>query len=242
MNGGSTAIDRRLRIVSGALLLVHLALVGWLTLRPLDVPWVSAGNLVPFAGIRADLAMGPVSALRRLGGAVLLLAPLGVLLPVLGGRLAQSRGPAWGSLGRTVGTGAMLSLGIEMAQTAVPGRVMDVDSVLLAAVGVAAAHAVTVPVVRARLRRDAAAGGPARFGTGPGGAGPDGRVRGVRGVRAAERVADPGPGRAPALAVSGGLAPTGVSLRGLPQGSTPRIPRVGIAPWAEVLSAVPREY
>ncbi len=82
----------------------------------------------------------------------------------------------------------LISLSIEMLQSAVPGRVVDVDSVLLNTVGVVLAHVAVVPALRARLRRSQQA--------------------------QAE----------------------------LSQGSTPRIPRVGLGPWTDVLSAVPREY
>ncbi len=140
----------RVRVAGGVLLVAHLALVAWITLRPLDVPWVSAANLRPFAGIRADLALGPQEAARRIAEGVGLLAPLGVLLPLAGGKLAVSR---LGSLARTVAAGALISLGIELLQTGVPGQVVDVDSMLLNTVGVALAHLAVVPAVRARLRR-----------------------------------------------------------------------------------------
>lgn len=146
--GGSAAI--RFRVAGVFFLLVHLLLVGWLTLRPLDVPWVTAANLEPLAGIRADLELGPMEAVRQLGGGLLLLAPLGVLLPMVSGRVAVS---PLASLARTVTAGALLSLGIELLQTGVPGRVLDVDSLLLNTVGVAVAHLLVVPAGRARLRR-----------------------------------------------------------------------------------------
>ncbi|MGW1880957.1 VanZ family protein [Streptomyces sp. NPDC001970] len=147
-SGGSAAI--RFRVAGVVLLLAHLALVGWLTLRPLDVMWVTAANLEPLAGIKADLALGPVQAARRIGEGLLLLAPLGVLLPMAGGRLVVS---PWASLARTVAAGALLSLGIELLQTGVPGQVVDVDSLLLNTAGVALAHLAVVPAGRARLRR-----------------------------------------------------------------------------------------
>ncbi|MFE7390448.1 VanZ family protein [Streptomyces sp. NPDC057582] len=140
----------RFRAAGGFLLLAHLLLVGWLTLRPLDVPWVTAANLQPFAGIRADLSLGPATAAHRIGGGLLLLAPLGVLLPMAGGRLFVS---PWASLARTVAAGSLISLTIELAQTGVPGQVVDVDSLLLNTVGVALAHLLVVPVFRKRLRR-----------------------------------------------------------------------------------------
>ncbi|MFE3016426.1 VanZ family protein [Streptomyces sp. NPDC059256] len=187
--GGSAVI--RFRVAGVVLLLVHLLLVGWLTLRPLDVPWVTAANLEPFAGIRADLQLGPVEAARQLGGGLLLLAPLGVLLPMVSGRIAVS---PLASLARTVTAGALLSLGIELLQTGVPGRVVDVDSLLLNTTGVAVAHLLVVPAGRARLRRRRLR--------------PPGRGSGIR---RPERTGQ-------SAAVEG------------PQGSTPTISRVGIAP------------
>jgi glycopeptide antibiotics resistance protein len=145
---GSAVI--RIRTTGLVLLVTHLLFVAWLTLRPLDVMWVTAANLQPFAGIRADLALDPVEAVRRIGEGLLLLAPLGVLLPVAGGRLAVS---PWASLARTVAAGALISLAIELLQTGVPGQVVDVDSVLLNTVGVSLAHLAVVPAARARMRR-----------------------------------------------------------------------------------------
>ncbi|MET8859976.1 VanZ family protein [Streptomyces sp. NPDC004579] len=140
----------RVRVAGGVLLVAHLALVAWITLRPLDVPWVSAANLRPFAGIRADLALGPEVAARRIAAGLGLLAPLGVLLPMAGGRLVVS---PLGSLLRTAAAGVLLSLGIELLQTGVPGQVVDIDSIILNTVGVALAHLAVVPAHRARFRR-----------------------------------------------------------------------------------------
>ncbi|MFH8614176.1 VanZ family protein [Streptomyces sp. NPDC017979] len=184
---GNTAI--RFRAAGGVLLLAHLLLVGWLTLRPLDVPWVAAANLELFAGIEASLALGPVEAAQRIGGALALLAPLGVLLPMAGGSLTAS---TLGSLVRTVAAGALISLGIELLQTGIAGRVMDVDSLLLNSAGVALAHLLVVPAARARLRRRL----------------PPPAARPPR----EEVVARP------------------VLADDVAQGSTPTIPRVGIAP------------
>ncbi|MFI5981516.1 VanZ family protein [Streptomyces sp. NPDC051555] len=196
--GGSAAIQLRLRLVGGGLLAAHLLLVAWVTLRPLDVPWAASANLTPFAGIRADLAAGPLEAAQRIGSSLVLLAPLGVLLPLVSGRLAPSPLAAWASMTRTVAAGALVSVSIGMLQTAVPGRVVDVDSVLLNVVGVALAHLAVVPALRARLRRS--------------------------GKRVASRPDSP--------------APSPVRS----QGPTPRVARVGIGPWTEVLSAIHREY
>ncbi len=141
----------RFRVAGSVLLLAHLLFVAWVCLRPLDdVQWVTAPNLRPLAGLRADLALGPVEAARRISSGLLLLAPLGVLLPMAGGRLRVS---PFVSLLRTAAAGALLSLGIELWQTGVPGQVVDVDAVLLNTVGVVLAHLLVVPLTRARLRR-----------------------------------------------------------------------------------------
>lgn len=145
---GSAVI--RVRIAGGVLLLAHLLLVAWTSLRPRDVLWVTATNLTPFAGIKADLALGPLQAAHQIGEGLLLLAPLGVLLPMLGGRLRVS---PLASLVRTVLAGALISLGITLLQTAVPGQVPDVDSLLLNTAGVALAHLAVVPAGRRNLRR-----------------------------------------------------------------------------------------
>ncbi|MGQ5635460.1 MULTISPECIES: VanZ family protein [unclassified Streptomyces] len=182
IGGGSAAI--RVRVTGGVLLVAHLALVAWLMLRPLDVPWVAPANVHPLAGIRADLALGWPGAVRPLGEGLALLAPLGVLLPMTHGRLDVS---PLGSLVRTTASGALVSTGIALLQTGVPGRVVDVDSLLLNTAGVALAHLAVVPALRARLRR--------------------------REVR------------------PGGVAEASVTVpEELPQGRTPTIPRVGIAP------------
>lgn len=144
--GGSAA--HRIRAAGLVLLGCHLLFVGWLTLRPLSVPWVSPANLRPFASIHADLADGPRAALEGIGGGLALLAPLGVLLPMAAGRAASRLG----SWARTVFAAAMISLGIELVQPAVPGQVADVDALLLNTTGVALVHLLCYPALRARLR------------------------------------------------------------------------------------------
>ncbi|WP_407550235.1 VanZ family protein [Streptomyces sp. Pv4-95] len=140
----------RLRATGLLLLVAHLVLVGWLMLRPRTVPWVPAPNLEPLASISAELARGPWEAVQHLGGSALLLAPLGVLLPMSAGRLNVS---PLVSLTRTVFAGAMIALAIELLQTGVPGQVPDIDTVLLNAAGVALVHLAVVPGCRSRLRR-----------------------------------------------------------------------------------------
>ncbi|MFC7217327.1 VanZ family protein [Streptomyces polyrhachis] len=141
------------------LLAGQLALVWWFTLRPASPPWVHGTNLRPLHTIRTDLAAGGWEAVAGLGGGLLLLAPLGVLLPLLAGRLYVSTA---GSLARTVFAAAMLSLAVELLRTTIPGQVGDVDALLLNTAGVAVAHLAVVPAVRAALRRRTRAGGTRR--------------------------------------------------------------------------------
>ncbi|WP_229849061.1 VanZ family protein [Streptomyces melanogenes] len=155
--GGRAAI--RFRVAGCAILLAHMALVAWLTLRPRDVMWVTAPNLTPLAGIRADLALGSLEAAHRIGEGLLLLAPLGVLLPLIGGRLDVS--PV-GSLLRTTAAAALVSLGIALLQTSVPGQVADVDALLLNTAGAAFAHIAVVPAGRIALRRRVPVQAPAQ--------------------------------------------------------------------------------
>lgn len=144
-----------IRVRAAGLLLTaaYLAFTGWMLLRPHYVPWVPAPNLQPLGTIREDLAMGPAQAARRIGAGLGLLAPLGVLLPMAGGR-AHTSGVA--SFVRTVFAGLMVSLSLEFAQTMVPGQLFDVDALLLNTAGVAVAHLLIVPAVRRRLREAAA--------------------------------------------------------------------------------------
>ncbi len=152
----------RVRAVGIVLTAAYLVFVGWMLLRPHAVAWVPAPNLRPFSTIHDDLAMGPVQAARRLGAGLGLLAPLGVLLPMAGGRAETS---AYASFARTVFAGLMVSMSVEFAQTMVPGQLFDVDALLLNTAGVALAHVLVVPAARRRLRgaarQTAAPGEPA---------------------------------------------------------------------------------
>lgn len=141
-----------LRLTGLLLLAVHLTLVGWCALRPLPVDWVYDANLRPFASIHRALAAGTAEEYRRLAVALLLMAPLGVLLPLAGGRVGARWLP---SLLRTAGTAALLCTGLEFLQSCVPGHVLDVDDVLLNLVGVTLAHLAVVPGARSLLRHRA---------------------------------------------------------------------------------------
>ncbi|WP_345646769.1 VanZ family protein [Streptomyces tremellae] len=202
---------------------MHLLIVGWLTLRPVDAPWVTAANLRPLAGIRADFAAGAAHGVRSVAEGLALLAPAGVLLPVVSGRLWVS---PWASLVRTAGAGLLVSLAIELLQTGVPGRVLDIDSLILNTLGVALAHALVVPLGRARLRRalraSAAARGAESGPRSPAGPRPDPGALGAGQVNGyAYGVLDP---RADVY------DPDAVPEGDAPEGPTPTIPRVGLAP------------
>ncbi|SEG61642.1 VanZ like family protein [Actinacidiphila yanglinensis] len=140
----------RVRAAGLLLTAAYLVFVGWMLLRPHYVAWVPAPNLRPLGTIREDLSMGPVEAARRLGAGLGLLAPLGVLLPMAGGRPDAS---GLASFLRTVFAGLMVSMLVEFTQTMVPGQLFDVDALILNTVGVAVAHLLVVPAARRRLLR-----------------------------------------------------------------------------------------
>ncbi|WP_055546983.1 VanZ family protein [Streptomyces sp. NBRC 110028] len=142
----------RYRAAGFVLLVAHLAFVCWLTLRPLTVPWVTAETLEPLGAIRADLALTPWAAARSIGGGLLLLAPLGVLLPLAGGRVDAY---PFASFVRTTFTGAMTAMAIALLRSEVTGQIVSVDALLLNTVGVALAHLLVVPAVRTLVRRRA---------------------------------------------------------------------------------------
>lgn len=171
----------KVRAVGLLLTAAYLTFVGWLLLRPHYAAWVPAPNLSPFGTIRADLRMGPGQAARRIGEGLALLAPLGVLLPMAGGRVRTSQ---LASFVRTVFAALMISLSVEFLQTLVPGQLFDVDALLLNTTGVALAHLLVVPAVRRRLRHceAAAPAGTARREDAAhvGGGGPDGARAAVR--------------------------------------------------------------
>ncbi|SFB86764.1 VanZ family protein [Streptomyces aidingensis] len=130
------------------LLTGYLLFVGWLMLRPLTVMWVEPSNLEPFASLRADLREGTWHGLRVIGSGLLLLAPLGVLVPALGSRLGGSR---FMSFAHTVFAGAVVSLAIELLQSMVPSQVANVDALMLNTFGVALVHLLCYGRLRALL-------------------------------------------------------------------------------------------
>jgi hypothetical protein len=156
--GGTTAAPAsRIRVAGRILLIAYLAFAAWQALRPLSVPWVAPANLHPLATIRSDLDDGSPAALAGLADDLLLLAPLGVLLPLATGGLTRPL-PRTGI--RTVSSGALISSAILLLQSGVPGQVVNVDSVLLHTFGVAVAFVLVFAPLCALLRRRSGVAAP----------------------------------------------------------------------------------
>ncbi|MEV7601442.1 VanZ family protein [Kitasatospora sp. NPDC089797] len=140
----AAAVHRSLRRAGLAGLALHLTLALWLVLRPLPVAWVYDANLTPLASLRS-------SSTWQVVGEFLLLAPLGVLLPLAGGRV---RAPWLPSFLRTAGASALLATGLEFLSSWTPGHVLNVDHILFAVLGVMITHLALVPGLRRLLRDD----------------------------------------------------------------------------------------
>ncbi|MFI0349139.1 VanZ family protein [Actinomadura sp. 9N407] len=116
-----------------------------LTLTPVEDNGQAGGNIDPGRSLRFYLDQPIKDALLQVGGNVILLAPLGILLPVASKRL---RGPV-----RLALVGVLLSLAIETVQgMAVLGRAFDIDDVILNALGVLLAYALAGRRVSRALR------------------------------------------------------------------------------------------
>ncbi|MFB7662396.1 VanZ family protein [Kitasatospora sp. NPDC056138] len=135
------------------MLAAYLVLVGWLVLRPVTAGWTYPANLTPFASVGQALAVGGLAGARQLAAGLLPLAPLGVLLPLAGGRLRTGWLP---SFLHTSGGAALLATALEILKGWTPGHVLNVDNILLGTLGVAATHLAFVPTGRSVLRRRAA--------------------------------------------------------------------------------------
>jgi hypothetical protein len=193
-------VSPRLRVLALALLTMYLLCVTWSALRPLEVLWVAPANVEPFATVRADAARGPEEAARTIGAGMIRLAPLGILLPLLGRHLG---GPRFASLFRAVFAGGMIALGLEFCQSLVPSRVADVDSIILNTLGIALTHQLAYRRLRATTRgepRPAARRTLLRHGA-PCRATADGQVRQARRTRVGSWAA-PAPADQPSHALS----------------------------------------
>ncbi|MFG3055583.1 VanZ family protein [Kitasatospora sp. NPDC048239] len=141
--GSATAVHRPLRLAGVVGLTLHLALVCWLVLTPPPVAWVYDANLTPLGSLRSSTAW-------QVLGELLLLAPLGALLPLTGGRL---QAPWFPSFLRTTGASALLATALEFLSSWTPGHVLNVDHILFAVVGVGITHLAVVPACRSLLLR-----------------------------------------------------------------------------------------
>lgn len=112
-------------------------LYGWavflLTLAPLNIVLFdfdfSGANLVPLSEtLRYLKYLDAPGVKRNLLGNLFLLAPLGMFLPVLHRRYRR--------LGAVLGTGFLVTLGIEVAQLLLAYRVFDIDDLILNVLGV----------------------------------------------------------------------------------------------------------
>ncbi|MER5637028.1 VanZ family protein [Kitasatospora sp. NPDC002227] len=146
----ATGVSSRVRAFGAALLAAHLLVIGWLTLRPVSVGWTYPANLTPFASVGQALRLGGLAGCEQLAAGLLPLAPLGLLLPLVGGGLRTAWLP---SFLRTVGGGALLATAMEILEGWTPGHVLNVDDITLGTIGVAACHLTLVPLARTLLRR-----------------------------------------------------------------------------------------
>jgi glycopeptide antibiotics resistance protein len=127
-----------LRVVAILIALGVLGVFSWwaykLTLTPVHDHGQAVGNTEPGRTLRFYLDRPSIKeAVRQIGGNLALLAPLGILLPVLFTRL---RGPL-----RLAVVCGLISLTIETLQgNLISGRAFDADDVILNTVGVVLAY------------------------------------------------------------------------------------------------------
>jgi hypothetical protein len=135
-----------LRSLGLALLGLYFLLLGWLAVRQEPTAWAYDANLTPFATVQRSLADGD---LPHLLGVLALTAPLGVLVPLAGGRLRTAWFP---SFVHATACAALVATGFEGVRTVLGDQVLNVDDILLGVIGAALAHLLVVPAGRAALR------------------------------------------------------------------------------------------
>lgn len=141
--------------LAAIVIVVFLGVLAYVTLTPLPhAVGQAGGNTHPGWSIRQYLDRADIrAAITQLGGNVLLLAPLGALLPVVGRRFRH-----WYVV---TGVCAVVSLVIEGVQGVfIVGRAFDIDDVMLNTLGGLLAYAFVgrflariVPERRRRRRR-----------------------------------------------------------------------------------------
>ncbi|MDH6136000.1 glycopeptide antibiotics resistance protein [Kitasatospora sp. MAA4] len=136
------------------LLALFLGLSCWLALRTTATGWAEDTTLTPFDSVRQAFEDGAAAGLRRLADGLLPLAPLGVLLPLAGGRLRTAWLP---SFAQVVGATSVISTALEFLRTSWAGQVLNVDDMLLGVIGAGLLHLAVVPSGRALLRARLAA-------------------------------------------------------------------------------------
>lgn len=164
---GSVGVHGPARRIGAALLAAHLGFLVWFATRPDGATWMADSNLRPFATVHQELALGTRAALFQLVLGLVVFAPLGAILPLLGGRRDA---PPAASFVHTVFGGVAVATAVEALRTTASAHLLNVDDILLAAIGVAVVHLAAVPYARLRLRRAERWGGtppqplPTRFG------------------------------------------------------------------------------
>ncbi|HWQ84758.1 MAG TPA: VanZ family protein, partial [Anaerolineales bacterium] len=136
------------------LLFVYLLVVFHLTFFPMNIVLYSYGpykaNFIPLVKtIHMIRYINPLVVVNILGNLVLL-APLGIFLPVLSPRFRS-----WGAI---LGAGFLVTLTIEVFQYFLAVRVFDIDDLIINTLGVALGYALflllkKVPFVARRLER-----------------------------------------------------------------------------------------
>ncbi len=123
-----------IRELGMAALLAWILVVVSLTFFPFRIilyDWYGSANFIPFASIAQLISETvPEIAVRNILGNIVLFVPFGLLLPLLFARMQTF----WSFIWRIV----VISVGIEMLQVFTRARAVDVDDVILNALGAAA--------------------------------------------------------------------------------------------------------